>query len=76
MEYIIVGLYLALGLELPSKAAKLKEIVKKETDYEQLRDTFLWKMYEAGSATVAVVVMPGLRFAHWMLGRILRAGAS
>ncbi|KAJ4305918.1 hypothetical protein N0V90_001451 [Kalmusia sp. IMI 367209] len=76
MEYIIVGLYLGLGLELPHKAAKLRDIVMGEKDYEQLRETFLWKMYEAGSTTVALVVMPGLRFAHWMLGRILRAGTS
>ncbi|KAJ4351274.1 uncharacterized protein N0V89_006613 [Didymosphaeria variabile] len=61
MEYIIVGLYLGLGLKIPDKAAKLKEIVLGDHDYEQLRETFLWKMYEAGSATVAVIVMPGLR---------------
>ncbi|KAL5381048.1 hypothetical protein PMIN06_006955 [Paraphaeosphaeria minitans] len=76
MECVIVGLYLGLGLKIPDKAAKLKEIVLRDRDYEQLRETFLWKMYEAGSATVAIIVMPGLRFAHWMLGRILRAGAS
>ena len=76
MEYIIVGLYLGLGLKIPDKAAKLKEMVMGDRDYEQLRETFLWKMYEAGSATVALVVMPGLRFAHWMLGRILRAGGG
>ena len=76
MEYIIVGLYIGLGLRIPDKAAKLKEIVIGDKDYEQLRETFLWKMYEAGSATVALVVMPGLRFTHWILGRILRAGGS
>jgi hypothetical protein len=76
MEYIVVGLYLGLGLKIPDKAAKLKEKVLGDHDYEQLRETFLWKMYEAGSATVAIIVMPGLRFAHWMLGKILRTGAS
>ncbi|KAF2729475.1 hypothetical protein EJ04DRAFT_537829 [Polyplosphaeria fusca] len=72
MEYIIVGLYLGLGLELPSKAARLREIVV-ETDYDMLAGTFLWKLYERGSALAAGTIMPALQFAHWLLGRILRA---
>jgi len=75
MEYVIVGLYLGLGLELPHKAARLRDIVMGERDLEQLRETYLWKLYEAGSAATAAIIMPGLRFAHWMLGRLLRAGS-
>lgn len=75
MEYIIVGLYLGLGLELPDKAARLKDRVIEvtEKDYEQIRQTALWKMYEIGTTVVATVVMPGLMFAHWLLGKILRS---
>lgn len=72
MEYIIVGLYLGLGLELPSKANRLREIVV-DTDYDMLAGTFMWKLYEKGSALAAVTIMPTLKFAHWLLGRILRA---
>lgn len=75
MEYVIVGLYLGLGLELPKKAAYLKEQLIGEHDYDQLRETFLWKMYEIMSTVVAAVVMPALMFAHWMLGKLLRSGS-
>lgn len=51
MEYIIVGLYLGLGLELPDKASRLREHVAEmaEMDYDQIASTFLWKMYETFS---------------------------
>ncbi|KAF2120107.1 hypothetical protein BDV96DRAFT_318897 [Lophiotrema nucula] len=71
MEYIIVGLYLALGLELPTKAMRLAERVENE-DLDRLAGTFLWKIYERVSALVAVTVLPTLRFAHWFLGRITK----
>lgn len=76
MEYVIVGLYLGLGLELPDKAARLRDQIMGDRDYEQMRETFLWKMYEMMSAVVAAVVMPALMFSHWMLGKILRSGSS
>ncbi|KAF2015169.1 hypothetical protein BU24DRAFT_442244 [Aaosphaeria arxii CBS 175.79] len=69
MEYIIVALYLAMGLELPNKVERAVE----EVDPEQLTATFLWKLYEVGSSVVAFVIMPALQFAHWLLGRILRS---
>lgn len=72
MEYIIVGLYLALGLELPNKAARLRDTIA-DLDYDQLTETLLWKMYEGISNIVALTVMPALIFAHWVLGKILRA---
>ncbi|CAI6332753.1 unnamed protein product [Periconia digitata] len=74
-EYIIVGLYLGLGLRVPDKAARLRDRVMEVTeyDYEQIRETALWKMYEIGTTVVATVVMPGLMFAHWLLGKILRS---
>lgn len=75
MEYVIVGLYLGLGLELPQKAAWLRDQVLGDHDYDQMRDTFLWKMYEGLSAVVAATVMPALMFSHWMLGKILRSGS-
>ena len=49
MEYVIVGLYLGLGLELPDKASRLKEQVA-DIDYDELASTFLWKMYESFSS--------------------------
>jgi hypothetical protein len=51
MEYVIVGLYLALGLGLPDKAARLRHraITLSEMDNEQLAGIFLWKVYEVGS---------------------------
>jgi hypothetical protein len=75
MEYIIVGLYLGLGLELPDKAARLRDQIMGDQDYETIRETMLWKVYEAMSIVVAVTVMPALMFAHWLLGKILRSGA-
>lgn len=75
MEYIIVGLYLALGLELPDKAARLRDQLM-GPDYEVIRETMLWKLYEAMSVLLAVTVMPALMFAHWLLGKILRSGAT
>jgi len=74
MEYIIVGLYLGLGLELPDKAARLRDQIMGDQDYETMRETMLWKMYEATSVVVAVTVMPALMFAHWVLGKVLRSG--
>lgn len=49
MEYIIVGLYLGLGLELPDKAARLKEraVDMAAMDTDELAGMFLWKIYEA-----------------------------
>ncbi|PSN59399.1 hypothetical protein BS50DRAFT_230816 [Corynespora cassiicola Philippines] len=72
MEFLITGLYLALGLGLPDKAARLREQVA-ELEYDQLRETILWKLYETISAGVVLVVMPALMFAHWMLGKVLRS---
>ncbi|CAO2652081.1 Nn.00g003640.m01.CDS01 [Neocucurbitaria sp. VM-36] len=78
MEYVIVGLYLGLGLELPSKAARLREQVEdridqaKALDVDQLQETVLWKLHDAVSRIVAAMIMPALQFAHWMLGKILR----
>jgi hypothetical protein len=48
MEYVIVGLYLALGLELLDKASRLRERAE-QIDYDHLAGTFLWKLYEMGS---------------------------
>jgi hypothetical protein len=49
MEYIIVGLYLALGLELPDRASRLanRAIALREMDQDQLTGMLLWKVYEA-----------------------------
>jgi len=51
MEYIIVGLYLALGFELPDKASRLanRAIAFSEMDQDQLTGMILWKAYEAMS---------------------------
>ncbi|KAF1849234.1 uncharacterized protein K460DRAFT_365133 [Cucurbitaria berberidis CBS 394.84] len=79
MEYIIVGLYLGLGLELPSKAARLREQVEdrigqaRGLDFDQLQETVLWKLHAAVSRVVTAMIMPALQFAHWMLGKILRS---
>lgn len=79
MEYIIAGLYLGLGLGLPSKAARLREQVEdrmsqaRGADADQLQETVLWKLHNAVARIVAAIVMPALQFAHWMLGRILRS---
>jgi hypothetical protein len=79
MEYVIAGLYLGLGLELPSKAARLREQVEdridqaRDIDVDQLQETVLWKMHSGVSKAVAAVIMPGLQFAHWILGKILRS---
>lgn len=79
MEYIIVGLYLGLGLELPRKAAKLREQVEemreqaRDMDAEQIERTILWKLHECLSQAVAATIMPALRFSHWFLGRLLRS---
>jgi len=80
MEYVIAGLYLGLGLELPSKAARVKSQVEerieqaRELDADQLQETVLWKLHDAVSRVVAAMIMPVLQFAHWMLGKILRSG--
>lgn len=79
MEYIIVGLYLGLGLGLPSKAARLREQVEdrmdqaRAMDVEQLQETILWKLHDLVSRMAAAMIMPALQFAHWMLGKILRS---
>ncbi|KAF2867595.1 hypothetical protein BDV95DRAFT_502446 [Massariosphaeria phaeospora] len=72
MEYVIVGLYLGLGLELPDKAARLRDQIS-DMDYDQLAGTMLWKMYSGVSAVVALTIMPTLIFAHWVLGKMLRS---
>jgi hypothetical protein len=76
MEYIIVGLYLGLGLGLPDKAARLRDQIMGEHDFEPIRETMLWKAYEAVSVIVAVTIMPALMFAHWLLGKLLRSGRA
>ncbi|KAJ8119151.1 hypothetical protein OPT61_g43 [Boeremia exigua] len=78
MEYIVVGLYLFLGLELPSKAARLREQIEevKEMSADQIQETILWKLHEAISRVVAAMIMPALKFSHWMLGKILRSGQA
>ncbi|KAL6711474.1 hypothetical protein ACN47E_004408 [Coniothyrium glycines] len=79
MEYIIVGLYLGLGLELPGKAARLRAQVEERVDQaraldvERMQETVLWKMHEGVSRIVAAMIMPALQFAHWVLGKLLRA---
>jgi hypothetical protein len=79
MEYVIAGLYLGLGLELPSKAARLREQVEdridqaRALDAEQLQETVLWKLHDGVSRIVAAMIMPALQFAHWMLGKLLRS---
>jgi hypothetical protein len=79
MEYVIVGLYLGLGLELPSKAARLRDEVEdridqaRGLDIDQLQETVLWKLHDAVSRIVAAMIMPALQFAHWMLGKVLRS---
>ena len=80
MEWVIVGLYLTLGLELSSKAARLREQIEdqmdqaRNLDVEQLQETVLWKLHDAASRMVAAMIMPALQLAHWMLGKMLRSG--
>lgn len=78
MEYVVVGLYLFLGLELPSKAARLRQQIEevKEMSADQIQETILWKLHEAISRLVAAMIMPALQFSHWLLGRILRSGQA
>jgi hypothetical protein len=79
MEYIIVGLYLGLGLELPSKAARVRQQMEERIDQartldvDQLQETVLWKLHDAVSRIVAAMIMPALQIAHWMLGKLLRS---
>jgi hypothetical protein len=49
MEYIVVGLYLALGFGLPDKASRLanRAIALSEMDQDLLAGMLLWKAYEA-----------------------------
>jgi hypothetical protein len=78
MEYIIVGLYLGLGLELPDQAARLKKQVEDQVDQaraldvDQLQETLLWKLHDGVSRVIAAMIMPALQLAHWVLGKILR----
>lgn len=80
MEYIIAGLYLGLGLELPSKASRLKEQVEYRVDQvrdmeaDQVQETVLWKLHEKVAGIVAAIIMPALQFTHWMVGKLLRSG--
>ncbi|KAI4646953.1 hypothetical protein J4E93_005177 [Alternaria ventricosa] len=80
MEWIIVGLYLALGLELPSKAVRLRRQIEdqmdqaRNIDVDAWQETVLWKLHDSVSRLVAAMIMPALQFAHWMLGKILRSG--
>jgi hypothetical protein len=80
MEWIIVGLYLALGLELPSKAVRLRRQIEdqmdqaRNVDVDAWQETVLWKLHNGLSRLVAAIIMPALQAAHWMLGRILRSG--
>ncbi|KAF2265199.1 hypothetical protein CC78DRAFT_208565 [Lojkania enalia] len=62
---------LQLCMQVTMEVARLREVVT-DHDYEQLAGTFLWKAYEKSSAIIAVTVLPALKFAHWLLGRILR----
>jgi hypothetical protein len=82
MEWVIVGLYLSLGLGLPSKAARLRQQIgdqmdqARNLDVDQLQETILWKLHDIVSRIVAAMIMPALQLAHWMLGRILRSGKN
>ncbi|USP78251.1 hypothetical protein yc1106_05525 [Curvularia clavata] len=82
MEWIIVALYLALGLELPSKAARLRRQIEdqmdqaRNMDVDTLQETVLWKLHDAVSRIVAAMIMPALQFAHWILGKILKSGQN
>lgn len=82
MEWIVVALYLALGLELPSKAARLRRQIEDQVgqarnmDVDTLQETVLWKMHDAVSRMIAAMIMPALQFAHWILGKILRSGQN
>ncbi len=79
MEYIIAGLYLGLGLELPSKAARLREQMEGHIDQarqlsiDEMQATVLGKLHAGLSQMIAVTLMPALRLAHWTLGKILRS---
>ena len=55
MEYVIVGLYIGLGLELPDKAVRVVERANelKEMDREELTETFIWKLYDKGSGKMS-----------------------
>jgi len=41
-------------------------------DVDALQETILWKMHDAASRVVAVMILSALQFVHWVLGRILR----
>lgn len=77
-EWIIVALYLSLGLGLPSKAARLRRQIgdqvneARNMDVDALQETILWKMHDAVSRVVAAMILSALQFVHWILGRILR----
>ncbi|RMZ70341.1 cytochrome p450 [Pyrenophora seminiperda CCB06] len=77
-EWIIVALYLSLGLGLPSKAALLRRQIgdqvneARNMDVDALQETILWKMHDAASRVVAAMILKVLQFLHWVLGRILR----
>ncbi|CAA9961457.1 hypothetical protein PTNB73_04836 [Pyrenophora teres f. teres] len=77
-EWVIVALYLSLGLGLPSKAARLRRQIgdqvneARNMDVDALQETILWKMHDAASRVVAAMILSALQFVHWVLGRILR----
>jgi hypothetical protein len=51
MEYVIVGLYLGLGLGLPDKASRLQEHVA-NMDRDEIASGILWKLYEGFSGGI------------------------
>jgi hypothetical protein len=75
MEYVVVILYLGLGFRLPDKASRFvnRAVALSEMDPDHVADMILWKIYEKASGFVAVTILPSLRFAHWLLGKILRS---
>jgi hypothetical protein len=80
MEWVVVALYLALGLELPSKAVRLRRQIENQmdqarnVDVDAWQETVLWKLHDGLSQLVTAIILPALQAAHWMLGKILRSG--
>lgn len=61
MEYIIVGLYLGLGIGLPDKASNFtnRAVALGEMDPDELAGIFLWKIYDALSGKTPALNAPG-----------------